>query len=201
VESAIVSNFNGTKIAAGNFIWFNSALWVKGVGAAGATVVFTNSVLEFEANGALYDVVVPDATITFSPSATSASTSFSGAWQTTVPSSGLAGNTFLDGVAYEVPVGGLPGGIKRVTWSGTFTSDTPGVTIGWKWAAAVYSDFADLGSLGVKPVDDNRASVYQNSDHAGTPEGFKTFVVGGARGGGGSNFTGSYSGSQSTDCQ
>jgi len=46
----------------------------------------------------------------------------------------------------------------------------------------------------VKPVDDNRASAYQNSDHAGTPENFTPYVVGGATGGGGSNFTGSYSG-------
>src|SRR5262249_22678755 len=46
---------------------------------------------------------------------------------------------------------------------------------------------------GVKPVDDNNASAYQNSHHAGTPENFRNFVTGGARGGGGSNFTGSYS--------
>jgi hypothetical protein len=45
----------------------------------------------------------------------------------------------------------------------------------------------------VKPVDDNKASIYQNSDHAGTPEYFQTYVIGGATGGGGSNFTGSYS--------
>jgi hypothetical protein len=46
----------------------------------------------------------------------------------------------------------------------------------------------------VKPVDDNKASAYKNSDHAGTPESFKAFVTGGARGGGGSNYTGSWSG-------
>jgi hypothetical protein len=34
----------------------------------------------------------------------------------------------------------------------------------------------------------------KNSDHAGTPENFKPFVIGGARGGGGSNYTGLYSG-------
>src|SRR5439155_361606 len=33
-----------------------------------------------------------------------------------------------------------------------------------------------------------------NSDHAGTPEAFKPYVIGGARGGGGSNYTGSLSG-------
>ena len=53
---------------------------------------------------------------------------------------------------------------------------------------------SDYNLIGVKPVDDNHASVYQNSDHAGTPENFKMFVVGGATGGGGSNYTGGYSG-------
>jgi hypothetical protein len=56
----------------------------------------------------------------------------------------------------------------------------------WQWAAAVYSQFgADYNSLGVKPVDDNCGSQYQNSDHAGTPENYKQFALGGARGGGG----------------
>jgi hypothetical protein len=68
--------------------------------------------------------------------------------------------------------------------------------------AAVYpaADFStDYNALGVKPVDDNKASIYQNSDHAGTPENFKcqNCLPGGATGGGGSNFTGSYSGTAS----
>jgi hypothetical protein len=66
----------------------------------------------------------------------------------------------------------------------------------WKWAAAVYSQFpTDLGAIGVKPIDGGT-----NSDHAGTPENVKRFVTGGARGGGGSNFTGSYSGTASGHC-
>jgi hypothetical protein len=89
----------------------------------------------------------------------------------------------------------IPGGLNPVTWSGTISSDTPGVTINWQWAAAVYTSFSsDYTLLGVKPVDDKTASQYQNSDHAGTPENFKQFVIGGARGGGGANYTGSYSG-------
>ena len=45
-----------------------------------------------------------------------------------------------------------------------------------------------------------KASQYQNSDHAGTPANFKSnamngvTVIGGATGGGGSNYTGGYSG-------
>jgi len=65
----------------------------------------------------------------------------------------------------------------------------------------VYDKFStNYSSLGVKPVDDNKASQYQNSDHAGTPANFKSnamnggTVIGGATGGGGSNYTGGYSG-------
>jgi hypothetical protein len=45
-------------------------------------------------------------------------------------------------------------------------------------------------------VDDNHVSAYQNSDHAGTPEAFLPYVIGGATGGGGSNYTGSLSSTQ-----
>ncbi len=67
-------------------------------------------------------------------------------------------------------------------------------SLNWQFAAAVYNSFTTTySSLGVKPVDSNTASQYKNSDHAGTPENDKTHVVGGAMGGGGSNYTGSYS--------
>jgi hypothetical protein len=119
---------------------------------------------------------------------------------TTVPASGLAGNTFLSAFSYLVPAT-IPGGVNPVTWSGTITSDTPGVTINWQWAAAVYTSFSsNYTALGVKPVDDNNASIYQNADHAGTPESYKQNVTGGARGGGGSNYTGSYSGTGAVRC-
>jgi hypothetical protein len=81
-----------------------------------------------------------------------------------------------------------------VTWSGQISSDTHGLTVHWQWGAAVYTSFsADYTQLGVKPVDNPKASAYQNSDNAGTPENDTNFVTGGARGGGGSNFTGSWS--------
>jgi hypothetical protein len=104
---------------------------------------------------------------------------------------------FLSGLSFPVPLN-LPGGIKNVTWSGTISVNTPGVSVNWQWAAANYPTFsAAYNALGVKPVDDNKASQYKNSDHAGTPENFKQFVVGGGTGGGGSNYTGSYSGTAS----
>jgi hypothetical protein len=200
--SAIAANFNGTPIAAGDFIWFNSAVKVQGLGSDPVTIGFAGSI-QFTVNGSLYLVSVPSAIVNFSPTVAVATTVFcNGQWVTTVPLAGLSGNVFLDGVAFQAPApDGFPGGIKQVTWQGMFFSLTPGLKVQWQWAAAVYHSAnlaADYNALGVKPVDDNSASLYLNSDHAGTPENFKSDVIGGARGGGGSNFTGSYSGTASS---
>jgi len=201
--TSIDSNFNGTPIRKNNFIWFNSVLKVDGLGSNPVTVRFDAQTIEFTAAGTPFTLNVPNASITFSPTATLATTTFNTAtneWETTLPSTGLAGNDFLSGLAFQVPFD-FPGGINPVTWSGTFSSDTAGLTIHWAWTAAVYTSFStDYNSLGVKPTDDNNASIYHNSDHAGTPENFKPFVVGGARGGGGSDFTGSLSGTQAVSC-
>ena len=200
--SSISSNFNGTQVGQGNYIWFTAVVKVSGLGSTQTTKVhFTNSTIRFTAGATPYTLSVPDARLTFCPSCSPATTTFDGTtWATTVASSGLAGNVFLSGLAYRVPTD-FPGGIKPLTWSGTFSSDTPGITIAWQWAAAVYTSFStNYNSLGVKPVDDDKASAYKNSDHAGTPESFRQFVVGGATGGGGSNDTGSLSGTATVSC-
>jgi hypothetical protein len=199
----ITSNFNGTPINGGDYIWFNSIIKVGGLGPDPVTIGFAGPPIMLIANGVGFMVPVLPSQITFTPGLALATTDFvAGQWITNVPSSGLSGNVFLSGMAFQVPPGGLPGGIKNITWQAMFCSSSPNVTIQWKWAAAVYryAHFLDQGyqGLGVKPVDDNDASAYHNSDHAGTPENFKAYVVGGARGGGGSNFTGSYSGT--ADC-
>jgi hypothetical protein len=38
-------------------------------------------------------------------------------------------------------------------------------------------------------VDDKVQNPYLNQDHAGRPENFKQYVIGGATGGGGNNYT------------
>jgi hypothetical protein len=132
----------------------------------------------------------------------------SNTWNTTVPLSG-SDEIFLSGLAFPVPASFANAGGRvygPVTWQGTFGASTDGITISWKWGAAVYSTFStDYNLLGVKPTHSN-SCLYINSDHAGTPEGidpvtgltFKNFVNGGARGGGGSNWTGSWSGTVNT---
>jgi hypothetical protein len=212
--TSIQSNFNGTAIPGGHFIWFSSVLKVQGLPSGqSATVFFENQAITFTANGFTYNTAnagMPDAQVTIDPSATQATTTFNTSifprrWETkTRPNT--AGNIFLSGYAFVNFLfgqsGGLPGGINPVTWTGTFRALTSvPLTVHWQWSAAVYTTFSiDNTTLGVKPVDDNQASQYKNSDHAGTPENFKSFVTGGARGGGGSNYTGSLSATASVQC-
>ncbi len=194
--SSITGNFNGTRIPAGDDIWFSSVAKVSGIGSSPVTLHVTDQAITFTANGTPYTVDVPDTDLTLTPGATSAATTFAGGWHTSAPAS-FSGNVFLGGAVFEA-VGGLPSGIKNVTWTASFYADTAGLTVNWQWAAAVYTQFSTDGSaLNVKPVDDNKLSLIKNSDHAGTPESFKAFVVGGATGGGGSNWTGSYSATKS----
>jgi hypothetical protein len=200
--STITGNFNGTAINQGDYIWFSGVLTVKGLGSSPTTLYVSHASVTFTANNITYTVHVPSSAITFSSATTTATTDYvqlhplflGKGWDTQLQSSGLAGNDLMTAVEFKVPSGGLPGGIKDVSFTATFSSYATGLTVNWQWAAAVYTSFdTDYNAAGVKPVDDNKASEYKNSDHAGTPENFKSFVTGGAAGGGGSNYTGSYS--------
>jgi hypothetical protein len=199
--TTIGANFNGTPINGGTFIWFNANFTATGIPDSGATVFFQASTIQFTADQT-YNVMVPIAEITFSPAVSCASTSFDGKkWLTTVPISG-SDEVFLSGVAFPVPAGFAKVGGKvagPVTWQGTFSSTAASVSFNWKWGAAVYTNFGtNYNLLGVKPTH-SKSCLYSNSDHAGTPEKFKNYLIGGARGGGGSNWTGGWSGTQSVN--
>jgi hypothetical protein len=153
----------------------------------------------FSANGTDYTVSLPPAEITFSPSVTQATLTYNGTeYVETVPSS-FTDNVFLSGIPgpaplFTVPAGGLPGGIKPVSMQ--ISANLPaGVSLQWQWAAAVYSPFpiSYWQAQFVKPLHSTSLDQFHNGNQAGTPENVKQYVVGGARGGGGSNFTGSYS--------
>jgi hypothetical protein len=244
--SSIQSNFSSAPISGGNYIWFNSAIEFGGMVSKPTIIDFDNSMIQFVANNTTYNLNVPGASVSFSPTISLTTTSFDAAnnrWLTSVPVT-LTGRVFLTGLALAVPASGLPGNINPVNWSGRFTSTLPtegitdtlsvtptstltptatttptslptttlrltptsllttaptrtltstvDITMTWQWAAAVYTHFStDYNALGVKAVDNNSASQYKNWDPAGTPEEFKSYVIGGARGDG-SNYTGSY---------
>ena len=199
-SSSIASNFNGTSIPGGDFIWFSANASISGIPTSGGpqTVSVTNQAITIPGVGSFS---LPDSEVTFS-SIGCASVSFdvvTGTWDVNVPFSG-SDEIFIGGFVLPVPAGGFPGGIKDVTWSGNIASSAAGASINWKWGAAVYTAFStDYNALGVKPTHTN-ACGFNNSDHAGTPEDFKRFAVGGARGGGAANSTGSWSGT-ATSCR
>jgi hypothetical protein len=200
-QSCIQSDFRNVAVGGGNYIWFNSIFRVRDVDKQKINISFTNSTVRFQytdAHGNLVPVnlAMPNAQIVIDPNVSVASTSFDSAnnlWVTTLPWD-LDDNAFLSGMPWLVPAGGIPADIEPVTWCGTFAVDVPGAHIGWRWAAAAYSSSfsGNNAVLGVKPMDTDHDNP-GNHDLAGTPENYKQFLIPGARGKGGSNYTGSYS--------
>jgi hypothetical protein len=192
--------FEANRIKAGNTIWFDANFSVKGMPKTGGVITFTSSKIVNLETGSSFADSAPNAQITFSPTATCTTTTFStmtNTWMTTVPVKG-DDEIFLTGI--PVPSADLQGG-ARVSWEGTFdTGGISGLTIDWKWGAAVYTNFStDLNALMVKPGH-RTACGERNADHAGTPEGYsnqneqwKRFVITGATGYGDANATGAWS--------
>jgi large repetitive protein len=213
IIASTVTNSGGTAmhgdtslpaVQMNDYIWFNAVVNnVNGLPANGSQVklYLTNSSISFTANGTSYNVAVPNAVVTFNSSSqgSGAKTSYdlaSSRWSTSVAKTGLTGNTFVTGVAFAVP-SNFPTGIQNVAWSTSFSTDTPGITLQWQWAAAVYSSFSSTYAT-ASPLNANLLSVnaedgsadMNGNDPAGTPEAYKTALLFGATGGGGTNYTG-----------
>jgi len=109
----------------------------------------TNSSVQYSVDGVAQPAVgVPNAVVTLNSSSQSgAKTVFdltNNRWSTNVAKTALTGNTFVTGVAVPVPAGGFPNGIQNVTFSASFSTDTPGVTLQWQWGAAVYTSLSTI---------------------------------------------------------
>jgi hypothetical protein len=202
-KTAIDADFNGKALKGGDTIWFNANFAALGIPRDGATISMVDAAISFESDGTAYRLMVPNGKVVFSATAVMSSTTFdsqTNTWTTTVPARG-DDEIFLTGMGFPVPAGGLPGHIGPVRWEGTLTSEgTPGVLLGWRFGAAVYTQFTtNYNQLAVKPVHQLLCGA-QNSDHAGTPEGvtdanvpWKKFVTAGAMGDGDDNWTGGWS--------
>lgn len=188
----INSKFNGTPMAGGNYIWVNLHIKLNNYPAADSLplqVAMINGSLDFTANNVPYHATMPNAQIDFSDTATAPSSFWSGTyWHMSIPRSMVSNSEiFTDGFAMQIPVGGFPGGINPLRMTCTFkTNRTESFGLQWQWSAAVYSQFSmDYNDLNVKLIHTNT--------HAGTPQNFEQYVIGGAMGGGGSNYTGGWS--------
>jgi hypothetical protein len=188
MSMSLQSSINEGSVAAGDFIWFNGAVQVSGLGTKPVKIRLVNQTI----TSADFSLSVSNASVLFDPAATNATTDFiKGEWITRVPITSSNGNVFISGLPYKLPA--AMSGNNKLAWNGTFVSDTPDVTVSWKWAASAYSDLSwDGAALGVKPLDNAMLSAYKNTDAAGTPEKYKgKFLTAGK---GGTAFVGAYSG-------
>jgi hypothetical protein len=186
--TTISTNFNGVAIVAAKKIWFTSVIKVSGVQFP-ITLRFFNQNIR----SSRFNLSPPNGTLIITPTVTQATTFYTGSEWVTIAPPNLQGNYFLSGYVYTVPTQ-INGNLQPVSWTGVISSSRPCAKVEWRWGAAVYSHTisTNYSSYGVKPVDVNYASLYHNSDLAGTPENIKWLIRAGARGYGGSNFVGTY---------
>jgi len=105
----------------------------------------------------------------------------------------------MNGLAYQVPVN-FPASIANVRWTTNIKIDRASTSVNWRWSAAAYTTFATHSGINVKPITSSTQNPYPNTDAAGTPENFKSSLVSGARGTGGTSYTGSFVNSGSITC-
>lgn len=190
--SCIEANFDNNSIAAGNYLWFTSVLQPTACrnGNGAFTVHVFDQTIQLLVDNTNLTLNVPDAYVIFSNGIPSATTIFTNDQWVTYSSLGCRGNTFVAGVAWQLPfnlnnlIGGCWGrdaenGLLRrhvnsASWSARFAVDKPGIALQWQWGAVVEAALStNFSLLSVKPVDDNYSSCWRNSDSAGSCENFK----------------------------
>jgi uncharacterized repeat protein (TIGR01451 family) len=197
VTNTICGNFNSQN-PGGGWLWCNAH--ISGTPGKKVTVFCQNASVTLNCtDGKSYTFPIPNGQINFSPTCTVASNWFDGTqWNTTLPCAG-DDQIFLQGCA--IPWQSDFANCQSVCWTGVFSCDTAGFACNWQWGAACYNNSQPAcGSICPKACHKTscpNGQYYSPSDNAGCPENTKPYCVGGATGGGGSNWTGSWSGTGS----
>jgi hypothetical protein len=151
------------------------------------TVVFTG--VNLVVNTTSY--ALPNGTIVFNPAISTPNTVVNpdGSWTTTVNPS-QSGDIFFVGQAIPVDSNLENGGHGNTgsTLSFTTNSSDANLQFQWQWGAAVYTCWQGNAGANIEPV--------HGAQQAGAPlnPAVQKCLIQGPRGGGGSNFTGSWSG-------
>ncbi len=199
IPGVIISNtsWNKFNIPSGTspVVWVHMHIGgLKGIPTNGVnTIQFTGVTLYL--NGTSY--ALPDGTLVFDSSGSSTpTTTFSGGkWTTTINPKNLSDEIFFDGAAIPVTASIAAGAKADLTYN--TVASVQGISFNWQWSAAVYTFW---------PTDWNQALIlpfHGNGLHAGTPQNttVQKSLIQGPRGGGGSNYTGSWSATGSAECQ
>jgi hypothetical protein len=189
-------SWNGFSAPAGSVVWINAHIQSpSGVPTNTITTVdFTD--VSLVVNTTTY--ALPNGQIVFNPATSTASTivNADGSWTTTVNPS-TSGDIFFDGQAIPVNSnlenGG--GGNTSSTFSFTTNSSDSALSFQWQWGAAVYTSWPGNAAANIEPLQ-------ANGLQPGAPQNpaVQADLIQGPRGGGGSNFTGSWSGTGQGTC-
>ena len=155
------------------------------------TVSFTS--VKFVLGGSVYPM--PDGIVTFDPAAPAVSSttfdSANGVWRTTINPNNISDENFFVGAAIPVDANIAGGGQSTITFN--VQSSAPNVSFSWQWSAAAYTFWpTDWNQALIQSYHGNGPTGSQHADTPTNPAVQKTLIQG-PRGGGGSNFTGSWS--------
>jgi hypothetical protein len=197
IAGAPVSWNKFNTVGSSDVVWINAHIGTPSGIPTNVTTTVQFTGVTFVLNGQTYGL--PDGFLIFDPSAPATpTTSFdstykpNGRWVTTLNPNNLSDEIFFDGQA--VPVDSNITGGGSATFNYTTESTDNDLAFNWQWSAAAYTYWPGNNQAEILP--------YHNSLHAGTPlnPAVQQSLIQGPRGGGGSNYTGSWSGTGNGAC-
>jgi hypothetical protein len=187
-------SWNGFTAPAGSVVWINAHLDASNVPTNTITTVdFTAVTLVVNATS----YTLPNGQVVFNPAVSTPSTVVNpdGSWTTTVNPT-FNNDIFFDGQAIPVDSNLENGGHGNTgsTLSFSTSSSDSSLKFQWQWGAAVYTSWPGNAAANIEPV--------HAAQQAGAPLNLavEKDLIQGPRGGGGSNFTGSWSGTGEGTC-
>jgi len=197
ISGAPVSWNHFNTSGSNNVVWINAHIGKpSGIPTNEVTTVqFTG--VSFVLNGQTYPL--PDGFLIFDPSAPATPTTIfdasylpNGRWVTTLNPNNLFDEIFFDGQAVPVDANITGGGSATLSYTTKSTDNS--LAFSWQWSAAAYTYWPGNNEAEILP--------YHQSLHAGTPlnPAVQQSLIQGPRGGGGSNYTGSWSGTGNGAC-
>jgi hypothetical protein len=193
ISGAPVS-WNGFTAPSGSVVWINAHLDAKNVPTSTITTVDLTGVT-LVVNATSY--ALPNGQVVFNPATTTPSTVVNpdGSWTTTVNPT-FTDDIFFDGQAIVVDTNLENGGHGNTgsTFSFSTNSSDASLQFQWQWGAAVYTSWPGDAAANIEPIHGKlQAGAPQNTA-------VQADLIQGPRGGGGSNFTGSWSGTGQGTC-
>jgi hypothetical protein len=187
-------SWNGFTAPAGSVVWINAHMDASNVPKNTSTVIYFTGVT-LVVNTTSY--ALPNGQVVFNPATSTPTTvvNADGSWTTTV-NPAFNNDIFFDGQAIPVDANMENGGHGNTgsTLSFSTNSSDSALSFQWQWGAAVYTSWPGNAPANIEPV--------HAGQQAGAPlnPAVEADLIQGPRGGGGSNFTGSWSGTGKGTC-